>query len=110
MKLDGAPEHVFKKCKELGSVFSQKWYPKDMAPCYISTFSPKKWETPSISQKLQHSRECKACPVAYPDLTRAFPCKKRPLSERQLDVTVSDPGDSLPPTKVMKRLGQDIVT
>lgn len=82
-----------------------------MAPCYMSTFSHEQWEKLSTSQKLHHSRrECRACPVTFPDLTHVFPCKKRALSERQLvDVTVTEPDVNLPPTKVMKRLGQDIV-
>lgn len=106
------PEYVLKKCKELCSNFSQKWYPKEMAQTYMSTFTSGMWDKLSRSQKLQHSRrDCRACPITFPHLTSAFPCKKRPLSERQLvDITVTEPELSLPPTKIMKRLGQDIVT
>ena len=90
---DGKPEYVLKKCKELCNTFSQRWYPKEMIPCYMSTFSHQQWEKLSTSQKLHHSRqECRTCPVTFPDLTHAFPCKKQALSERQLvDVTVTEP-------------------
>ena len=77
MKPDGKPDYVPKECKELSSIFSQKWYPKDTAHSYSSTFSHEMWEKVSISLKLQHSqRECKPCPITFPTLTRAFPCEK----------------------------------
>ena len=100
MKLDGKPKYVLKKCKELSSAFS---HPKDMAPCYMSTFSHKQWEKLSIAQKLYHSashdRSAKHS-SSFPSLTHAFPCKKWALIERQLvDVFITEPDVSLPPIR-----------
>lgn len=55
MLLEGKPDYILKKCKELCSNFSQKWYPKEMAQMYMSTFAREMWEKLSSSQKLQHS-------------------------------------------------------
>ena len=80
MQLEGKTEYILKKCKELCSNFSQRWYPKEMAQTYMSTFAREMWVKLSCSQKLQHSRrDCKACPIIFPELTSCFPCKKRPL-------------------------------
>jgi hypothetical protein len=111
MKLEGNPDNILKKCKELNATFSQKWHPQEILHSYIATFSPEKWSKLPTSQKLQHSRtECNACPFFFPTITRAFPGRKRALAERNMvDVTVTPPNVSLPPTKLAKKLGQDIV-
>ena len=111
MKLEGNPDYVLKKCKEMNGTFSQKWNPQENLHSYMATFSPEKWSKLPTSQKLQHSRtECSACPFFFPTMTRAFPGRKRALAERNMvDVTVTPPSVSLPPTKLAKKLGQDIV-
>lgn len=112
MKLEGNEQYVLKKCKELNASFSKKWNPQENLHIYIHTFSKEKWSKLSLSQKLRHARtECTACPIYFPDMTRAFPGKKRALSERNMvEVTVKHPSISLPPTKLAKKLGGDIVS
>ena len=111
MKLDGNPDYVLKKCKEMNCTFSKKWHPQENVHSYIATFSPEKWSKLPISQRLQHSRtKCSACPFFFPAMTRAFPGRKRALAERNMeDVIVTPPSVSLPPTKLARKLGQDIV-
>ena len=40
MKLDGNPDYVLKKCKEMNGTFSKKWHPQENVHSYIATFSP----------------------------------------------------------------------
>ena len=75
-------------------------------------FLPQQLGKLPTSQKFQHSRtECQSCPSFFPALTRAFPGRKRALSERNtVDITIAKPDLSLPPTKLAKKIGHDIVT
>ena len=109
MKLEGNEQYVLTKCKEMNASFSKEMEPQDNLHLYINTFSKEKWSKLRISQKLRHARtECTACSLFFPDMTLAFPRKKRALSE--VEVTVTRPCTSLPPTKLAKKLGQDIVS
>ena len=51
MKLDGNPDYVLKKCKEMNATFSQKWHPQENVHSYIATFSPEKWSKLPTSQR-----------------------------------------------------------
>ena len=88
MKLAGNEQYVLKKCMERNATFSKKWNPQESLHTYVDTYSKEKWSKLPISQKLRHARtECTACPFFFPDMTRAFPGKKRALSERSLGYT-----------------------
>ena len=61
MRLEGGPAYVFKKCKELNSIFSQKWYPQEMLHKYIAIFSHNSWKkcrplrsSSTLSQGVNH--------------------------------------------------------
>ena len=97
----------------MNSIFSQKWHPQEILHKYIATFSNNSWKKLPTSQKLQHSlTECNSCPSFFPALTRAFPGRKRALSERNaVEIAITArPHLQIPPAKLARKVGQDIVT
>ena len=113
MQLEENPSYILKKCKEVNGIFSQKWNPQEMLHKYIDTFSHECWKKLPTSQKLQHSlTECSSCPSFFPALTRAFPSRKRALSGRNaVHIAITARPDlQMPPAKLAKKVGQDIVT
>ena len=56
--------------------------------------------------------ECSSCPSFFPALTHAFPGRIRALGERNaVDITITARPDlQMPPAKLAKKVGQDIVT
>ena len=106
MRLEGVPAYVLKKCKEVNSIFSQKWHSQEMLHQYIATFSHNSSKKLPASQKLQHSlTECNSCPSFFPALTHAFPGRKRALSERNaVEITITaSPHLQMPPAKLAKK-------
>lgn len=110
MQAEGESQYLINKFREMNAVFSRKW------SVYVETFSPEKWTKLPQTQKKQHSlTSCQACPLKFPDVDRTFPvcspAAKRKLQDSQLvNIQVSEPHLTTPPTKMAKKLGHDLVT
>ena len=115
MQLSGNSKYTAEKCKALNTSFSRKWPNQEKMHEYISTFSTKNWDQLSTTEKGGHTREaCPICPAWYQDLALSFPgSRKRVLETSQIvnvHMDVVQPDTTLPPTKLAKRIGENIVT
>ena len=72
------------------------------------------WDQLSATEKGGHTREaCPICSAQYQDLALAFPGgRKRVLETSQIvnvHMDVVQPNTTLPPTKLVKHIGKDII-
>ncbi len=115
MQACGESRYLTKKFRELNASFSRRWNPRSNLTIYMDTFSEENWTKLPQTQKQQHSLQlCQACPFNFSDIDCAFPVRspaaKRKLEDSQLvNVEVSVPDLTTPPTKVAKKLGRDII-